>query len=224
MDDLFYFYGHSSNLEIVPIVIKQIEGTAVLDVGCGGGKYGFLMKTNWWETKSGSLAQPGSFEETNPKLTVGIDLFFKSLQKARYHRTYHYYLQSKASELPFKDKSFDTVISIDTIEHLEKKDIEEFFKELERVARRKIIITTLRKTKELTPAEYNTLPEEKKLMCDKVDVKARDFRKYGYYLLSTKYNKDYSWGIFNFLYYGFRKIYNLYFSKYLIAVKFLTRK
>lgn len=43
--------------------------------------------------------------------------------------------------LPFKNNSFDVVCSIDVLEHLPKKNREEFIKELERVAKKKIILS-----------------------------------------------------------------------------------
>lgn len=46
-----------------------------------------------------------------------------------------------ACRLPFRDKAFDTVISIDTAEHIPKSNRHNYFKELKRVHKKQIIIT-----------------------------------------------------------------------------------
>jgi ubiquinone/menaquinone biosynthesis C-methylase UbiE len=43
--------------------------------------------------------------------------------------------------LPFRDKAFDIVISVDTVEHIPKPIRHNFYKELKRVAREKIILS-----------------------------------------------------------------------------------
>jgi SAM-dependent methyltransferase len=44
-------------------------------------------------------------------------------------------------KLPFRDKIFDVVISVDTVEHIPKSIRHNFYNELKRVCRRKIILT-----------------------------------------------------------------------------------
>jgi len=44
-------------------------------------------------------------------------------------------------KLPFIDKAFDVVVSVDTIEHIPKSNRYTFFKELKRVYKKKIVIT-----------------------------------------------------------------------------------
>ncbi|MCB4790662.1 MAG: class I SAM-dependent methyltransferase [Elusimicrobia bacterium] len=48
---------------------------------------------------------------------------------------------ANAKKLPFKDKSFDVVISINTIHNLERKECGQALKEIERVSRNKSFIT-----------------------------------------------------------------------------------
>jgi len=43
--------------------------------------------------------------------------------------------------LPFRDKAFDVVVSVDTIEHIPKPTRHNFFKEFKRVCKKKIVIT-----------------------------------------------------------------------------------
>jgi|GEM_PF-3779152 hypothetical protein len=46
-----------------------------------------------------------------------------------------------ACALPFKSKSFDCVVALDVLEHVEKRKRSEFVKELKRVARKKVVLT-----------------------------------------------------------------------------------
>jgi len=47
-----------------------------------------------------------------------------------------------ASYLPFKDKSFDVVLCLALIEHLERMEGEKLLREMERIGRRQVIIST----------------------------------------------------------------------------------
>ena len=49
-------------------------------------------------------------------------------------------VKGDGSNLPFKDNSFDTVISVATLEHIPKENRSKFLKELRRVAKKKVLI------------------------------------------------------------------------------------
>lgn len=51
-------------------------------------------------------------------------------------------VKGDGSNLPFKDNSFDTVISVATLEHIPKENRSKFLKELRRVAKKKVLIYT----------------------------------------------------------------------------------
>ena len=125
----------SSPLTLDSLVLPLVEGKKILDIGCGKGKWGFLLRTNWWCTKNGS-----GYEE--PELLIGIDLFTPFLRKAKYHKIYEDVVRCSGSFLPFKTNSFDTVIASEVIEHMDKASGELLLAEMERVARRVVIITT----------------------------------------------------------------------------------
>ena len=40
----------SSPSHLDPIILSHIKGTTVLDVGCGYGRWGCLLRTNYWES------------------------------------------------------------------------------------------------------------------------------------------------------------------------------
>jgi len=96
----------------------------ILDVGCGKGE---PMKF---------INRHGKFK------VVGIDIFKPYLLEAKETKVYKYLVLGNAVSLPFKNKSFDTVICMEVLEHLEKQDGERLLDELERVARRQILLST----------------------------------------------------------------------------------
>lgn len=114
------------------------EGDAVLDVGCGLG-YGLVFLA----IKAGGVS--------------GIDVDPKAVE----HCLRAYGKNPKLAEvrlydglaLPFADKSFDVVTSVDVIEHV--SDYHRFVDELLRVARRTVVIGTPNRRPE------NTRPDGK---------------------------------------------------------------
>jgi len=43
----------SSDPKLIPYILPLIEGSIVLDVGCSRGKWGYLLKVDYWYTKAG---------------------------------------------------------------------------------------------------------------------------------------------------------------------------
>lgn len=111
---------------VIPDFQKQYSLTAashVLDVGCAKG---FMLY---------------DFTQLIPGISVsGVDVssyaIENSIQSIRSH------LQvADARQLPFADNSFDLVISINTIHNLEKEDLVQALREIERVSRGQSFIT-----------------------------------------------------------------------------------
>lgn len=96
---------------------------AVLDVGCAKG---FMLY---------DLAQliPGI-------QIAGVDISSYAIAKAL-ESIKSYVKVADARKLPYKDKSFDLVISINTIHNLEKNELAQALREIERVSRGKSFIT-----------------------------------------------------------------------------------
>ena len=124
--------------------IMDKESKTVLDAGCGKG-------------------EPMAFINRHGKFkVVGIDIFNPYLAKARERsyvlrpesnknlghspsdvgQVYHSLILGDVRNLPFKDKSFDVVTCMEVLEHLEKVDGEKLLGELERVARRQVLLST----------------------------------------------------------------------------------
>lgn len=117
---------------------KLTKDSSVLDVGCAKG---FMMH---------------DFAELIPGLTVkGIDISKYAIENAMPDMKPHVQV-ADARKLPFPDKSFDVVISINTVHNLELPDLIKSLQEIERVQRKGSFITV---------DAYRT-EEEKKRMYD----------------------------------------------------------
>jgi len=164
----------SSPLTLDPIVLPLIVGHSILDVACGLGRWGYLLRTNFWCTRHG-----GDSEEPQ---VIGVDLFQPILSKVKYHRIYDEVLRCHVSYLPFKDRSFDTVLASEIIEHLEYSEGMLLLNEVERIARRAVILTTpnlLRKRGGLDTREgFN--PYERHITRWSIQrLRARGYKVYG---------------------------------------------
>lgn len=97
--------------------------SSVLDVGCGKG---FMMH---------------DLAELIPGITVkGIDISEYAIENAIEDMKPHVQV-ADARYLPFADKSFDVLISINTIHNLEKNECAKALQEIERVSRGKGFVT-----------------------------------------------------------------------------------
>jgi hypothetical protein len=73
---------------------------------------------------------------------VGVDLHLPYLREAKARRLYEDLIYGDVRHLPFKYKSFDTILCIDLIEHLERCEGERLLNEMEKIARRQIFVFT----------------------------------------------------------------------------------
>lgn len=114
---------------IFPDLVKELEKElkgckSVLDVGCGSNSpIRFFSKNIYSE---------------------GMDIFLPSIEKSREKKIHNRYHQTNVLDIgkKFKKDSFDCVVALDLIEHLEKSDGLRLIKEMENIARNKIIILT----------------------------------------------------------------------------------
>jgi ubiquinone/menaquinone biosynthesis C-methylase UbiE len=111
---------------VIPTFQKHWGLTAassVLDVGCAKG---FMMH---------------DMAELIPGITVkGIDVSLYAIEHATEDMKPHVQV-ADARALPFPDKSFDVVISVNTVHNLERADCGKALREIERVARKGAFIT-----------------------------------------------------------------------------------
>lgn len=119
----------SSPSYLDPIVLPLIIGETVLDVGCGYGKWGHLIQSNFWEA---GLSKPPQVD--------GFDAFPPNLNFCSKHNCYRkVWIQKMPSYL---DGEYDTVLACEFIEHLEQDSVEEVLNILESVAKKRIIVST----------------------------------------------------------------------------------
>ncbi len=98
----------------------------VLDVGCGFGEWGFLIRTR----KAGF------------PFLIGVDIWRPHLMRLCRLNIYAALVHVKIPFLPFKEKSVDVSLACEILEHIPKSAGYQLLGELERVSRRLIIVTS----------------------------------------------------------------------------------
>jgi SAM-dependent methyltransferase len=119
----------TSPLSFDGLVVHNVLGNSFLDVGCGDGKWGYLLKKY--------RRSPGS----EPTVT-GIDLFEPHIRSLEKQNVYDTLLVASATEMPFEDKSFDSAISCEVLEHVTQSEGSKLISELKRVCRLSFVVTT----------------------------------------------------------------------------------
>lgn len=96
----------------------------ILDLGCGDGEFtaDFAKGRNW--------------------KIIGVEIYPKSIKKAKAHGIYHDIIKADITKLPKKLPRSDVVLASQVIEHLPKKKGEKFLKETEQLAKKRIIVST----------------------------------------------------------------------------------
>lgn len=106
------------NNERKKLLDKWVFGKKVLDIGCGTGIYVDYLAKKGFDA-------------------VGVDFVKEFIDFAKKHRQGKF-LVNNAYKLPFKDKSFDTVIMFDVLEHIE--DELKVLTEIKRISKNRIIL------------------------------------------------------------------------------------
>lgn len=135
----------TSPLQKIPEVLWEIRGRRILDVGCGAGIYGYLIRNNWHSTWAGrdQLKKIATRDVSNdkPAFLAGADIRTNDVLRSKHHNVYDYLCLADASNLPFPDNFIDTIICIEVLEHLKKQDALKAIQDFKRIACQQIIIT-----------------------------------------------------------------------------------
>lgn len=113
--DIFYYKALENHLKAC---------SSVLDVGCGDDSPLLRIKKTF--------------------TSYGIDAHKPSILKSKNKKIHDEYIVGNINNLRshFKRKSFDAVIALDVIEHSPKEDSYKLIEEMEKIARKKVIILT----------------------------------------------------------------------------------
>jgi len=108
------------NKECTKMILRNLVGDSVLDVGCGSG---FLMD---------------AISKQKPNINIiGMDVLISDSLHTEENDKLKY-ISGNAEEIPLPDKSADTVICTHVLEHV--IDLQKAISELRRVAKKRIII------------------------------------------------------------------------------------
>ncbi|HET7098887.1 MAG TPA: glycosyltransferase [Patescibacteria group bacterium] len=129
----------------------------ILDVGCGEGLPMRFIKIRM-----------------KPKHTVGVDLFEPYIEESRKKKIHNEYVLSDIRKLPFKNKSFDVVISLQVLEHLTKKEAWSVLEKMEKIAKKQVIVATP------VGEMYHPAVDSNPLQMHQSDFQAKDFEDRGY--------------------------------------------
>lgn len=118
----------SSSYLLDPFIINLMaeEGRSYLDIGCGLGKWGYLIQTS----------------HKPPSFMVGGDPDEEAIKYVKKHRTYKATVILDGRFLPFRDKIFDISMALEVIEHLEKGKADQLITDAERVSAEKVVFST----------------------------------------------------------------------------------
>ena len=112
-----------------PVVLPLLVGETVLDAGCGLGRWGALVESNYWE--AGLESAPA---------VDGFDAFEANVEHCRRRGAYRrVWQQTLPSAL---EGTWDTVLAIELVEHVAEEHVDEVLEALERAARRRVVVST----------------------------------------------------------------------------------
>ena len=146
---------------------KLNKKSSVLDVGCAKG---FMLY---------------DLKKIIPGIKVsGIDISRYAVQNSKIE-VRRFLKVANAKKLPFPDKSFDVVVSINTIHNLNKRDCAKSLKEIMRVTKKYAFITV--------DAQRNNKEKKKMYMWNLTAKTIMSVKKWKLFFKKNNYTKDYYW-------------------------------
>jgi SAM-dependent methyltransferase len=100
------------------------DSESILDVGCGkGSPMKFINRRRQFHT-------------------VGLDIFEPYIKQCRFEGIHDDYLLCDARNMKIEEKSFDVVLCLEMLEHLEECEGMKLLKDMEEIARKQVVIST----------------------------------------------------------------------------------
>ncbi len=154
-------FSHSGQISTILQAVERLQPRSVLDVGVGMGQYGFLLRNNLEHLNLFQIdGQQGRLRDRREwRVQIdGIEGF------AGYITPVHDWAYNKVSIgnaldlLPrVASGAYELVMAIDILEHFDHAEGERFVKECQRIASRKVLISTpkdfIAQTVEANPLE-----------------------------------------------------------------------
>jgi SAM-dependent methyltransferase len=135
------------------------QAKTILDVGCGKGIRMAAMRLSRKESVS---------------CMVGADIFYPYIERCRKDFIHDDYVWCDVRHLPFREKSFDTVLCLDVLEHMTRGDGLNLIGEMEAIARAQVIVST--PIGEMVQDSYDANPYQEHIGC----WYPNDFEEMGY--------------------------------------------
>lgn len=112
-------------IQEVLTLLLPLNSSSILDAACGRGKWGFLIKLH-----------------LKDMYVIGLDLSIENLLTAKKSGAYDDVIHGDVRHLPFRDGAIRASLACEVIEHLTRVDGVLMLKELMRVTRKEVLITT----------------------------------------------------------------------------------
>ena len=157
---LGYVHPYSSFRGVIRSTLK--EASSVVDIGCGKGALGSTMRH--WRGRT--------------RYTVGVDAYVPYLRYCQKQRLYDELVACDVRFLPFVNRAFEDVLSIEVIEHLPKTEGLRLLEELERIGSKQLVISTPYGYMEMY--HKNLVPLEDSLMKHRSGWLPEEFARRGY--------------------------------------------
>ena len=120
----------SSPAFLDPVVLPLIRGEQILDVACGYGRWGCLLRTNYFDCGL-----------TQPPVVDGLDAFGPNVEYVRKLGVYRKVWQAEIP-CPIPRGVYTTILASEVLEHLAVTAVQKALDEFEEAATERVVVTT----------------------------------------------------------------------------------
>jgi SAM-dependent methyltransferase len=113
-----------------PVVLPLVRGSTILDVACGFGRWGCLLRTNFFE-----------WGLSDPPVVDAVDAFAPNVEYVKRLNVYRNVWQA-VLPCPLPRDTYTTILASEVLEHLPESALDQTFNELEAAALERVIVTT----------------------------------------------------------------------------------